>query len=251
MAAYNIYYSPTGGTKRVADILSGAICDGAKSVDLLKKDTQGLCFERDDLCIVSVPAFGGRVPDDARKKLLTFKANGAAAVLAAVFGNRAADDTLAELCDIAESVGFRVTAAAEAVAEHSLARMYGKGRPNGQDRAELEAFGKRIAKKLKEGDCSFVQIQKDRPYKELKTMSMKPLVGDGCVKCNKCVCECPVGAISAEDVRKVDADKCFSCMHCVSTCPTGARGNDPDLAHSLEERLKDRCAEPKANKLYI
>ena len=52
MAVYNIYYSPTGGTKKVADILANAMSDNVQNIDLFKKDRFGNCFNKDDICIL-------------------------------------------------------------------------------------------------------------------------------------------------------------------------------------------------------
>ena len=38
MTLYNIYYSPTGGTKRVSDIISGAMSESFDRIDLIRKD---------------------------------------------------------------------------------------------------------------------------------------------------------------------------------------------------------------------
>ena len=48
------------------------------------------------------------------------KGNKAKAVLVAVYGNRAYEDTLLELKEQVDLCGFHVTAAVSAVAEHSI-----------------------------------------------------------------------------------------------------------------------------------
>ena len=251
MTVYNIYFSPTGGTKKEADILSGAISEEFQKINLLKKGEFGQTFSKDDICVISVPAFGGRVPECAAQNIKTFKANGAKAVIVTVFGNRAIDDTLIELYDLAAAVGFKVIAGVEAVAEHSLARMYGAGRPNGDDKAELESFVAEIYKKLNANNLSIPQIPGNRPYREFKASSMSLVVDDTCINCKKCARECPVNAIPMDNVKTVDGDRCFSCMHCVSACPKNARHNSPEIMKNFEERLRERCAERKPNKLYI
>lgn len=251
MQVYNIYFSPTGGTKKVSDIIIGAISDSYEEIDLLKKGSFNKCFDSEDVCIISVPAFGGRVPQNACEKIKEFKANGARVALVAVFGNRAIDDTLVELYDLAVSVGFNVIAGIEAAAEHSLVRMYGNGRPNDDDKAELEVFAKKICEKLEREDVMTPNLPGNCPYKDFKASSMSLVVEDACVNCKRCARECPVDAIPMDNVKTVDADKCFSCMHCVSICPMKARHNSPEVTLALEERLRDRCDGIKPNKLYI
>jgi len=47
-------------------------------------------------------------------------------------------------------------------------------------------------------------------------------ITDSCVACGSCESECPVGAISAGDIYKIDPDTCIDCGACESTCPTEA-----------------------------
>ncbi|MBQ7085368.1 MAG: 4Fe-4S ferredoxin, partial [Anaerotignum sp.] len=60
---YEITFSPTGGTKRSADLLSAAWKEKAE-IDLMKRrdDFTKYTFTAEDICLVAVPSFGGRVP---------------------------------------------------------------------------------------------------------------------------------------------------------------------------------------------
>ena len=85
-------------------------------------------FEKEDLCLVAVPSYGGRIPSTVTDMFCNVKADGTKAILVAVFGNRAIDDTLLELQDVLEASGFVCIAGMEAVAEHSLMNQFGTGR---------------------------------------------------------------------------------------------------------------------------
>ena len=248
---YNIYFSPTGGTKRAADCVAQAICDDCVTVDLIKNPNPELRLSQKDLCLIAAPSFGGRVPAVCADLFSKISGNGAKCVLLVVFGNRAVDDALAELSDIAEKGGFIVIAAIEAVAEHSLARIYANGRPDTADAEELTAFGKKIKSKFLSGDISAIAVPGARPYKQAGTRPMDLVLRDTCIGCKTCVRECPVGAISPENVSVYDKEKCFSCLHCVSVCPMKARQNSSETTKMFEERLRERCTERKQNKLYI
>lgn len=251
MAVYNIYFSPTGGTKKVSDTVALFLSENKNDIDLMEKKDFGQHFSCDDVCVISVPAYGGRVPANALEKIKSFKSNEAKAIIIAVFGNRAIDDTLIELYDIVVSLGFNVIAGIEAVAEHSLARVYAIGRPNNDDKLELKMFAEQIKGKIYCKEFSEINIPGNRPYKEFKASAMSLIVEESCVNCKKCALECPVDAIALNNIRTVDTEKCFSCMHCVFICPQNARNNSKELTKKIEERLHDVCTQKKKNRLYI
>ena len=147
MAYYNVYFSPTGGTKKVADVVAKGIANDFVDIDLCK-DIEKISLNKSDVCIVSVPSFGGRVPDVAVERIKKISANGAKAVLVCVYGNREWEDTLTELQDVLESVGFVCVSAISAVAEHSIFRQYATGRPDADDVTELKQFAQKINKNL-------------------------------------------------------------------------------------------------------
>ena len=61
MGHYIIHFSPTGGTKKVADIIWSALDGEFNEIDLCSNIEQ-TSFGQDDICLVSVPSYGGRVP---------------------------------------------------------------------------------------------------------------------------------------------------------------------------------------------
>lgn len=60
MSIYKITFSPTGGTQKVANILAAEFSQVSKTVDLLD-DIRETAFSADDICLIAMPAFGGRV----------------------------------------------------------------------------------------------------------------------------------------------------------------------------------------------
>ena len=99
MTIYQITFSPTGGTQRVADRLAESMSEAYISIDLCDPhfSADQLSLTAEDLCIVSVPSFGGRVPALAAERMAALTGNGAMAVPVAVYGNREYEDTLIEM----------------------------------------------------------------------------------------------------------------------------------------------------------
>ena len=61
MNLYEIYFSPTGGTKKVADIMIKAMKKDAQEIDMIKDPDKILQteFSEDDICLIAVPSYGG------------------------------------------------------------------------------------------------------------------------------------------------------------------------------------------------
>lgn len=251
MSVYKVFFSPTGGTKKVADCLCRGFDGDIKEVDLSLRELGEVNMTADDTAVVAVPSFSGRVPAFAVEALKKINSNGASAVSVVVYGNRAYDDTLIELQDVLLDLGFKFKAAVAAVAEHSIMHCYGTGRPDASDIAELEEFSAKIKGAVADKSKTSVEVPGNRPYKQVGKGGLKPFATDECVLCGECSVLCPVGAISADDPKSTDEEKCISCMRCISVCPQKARRVDDDLLAALTDRLKDACSSKKENELFL
>lgn len=252
MGVYCMAFSPTGGTRRVAEILTSALASEWSYIDMAKASFCGqeYSFTDADTCVIAVPSFGGRVPRPAVERLSCMKGNGARAVLVCVYGNREYEDTLAELKATAEGAGFLCPAAVAAIAEHSVVRSVAAGRPDEEDCEQLRAFGAAIGAKLAEGEASCVAVPGNIPEPKEGGPHAHPQAGDDCISCGLCVPSCPVGAISSDSPGETDGTKCISCMACVEVCPTMARALPSQMMQFLKEKLS-ACAERKENELFL
>ena len=165
MKCYQIVFSPTGGTERVARAITQNWSQ-VNTIDLSAPDTKyaEICFESEALVMIAMPSFGGAAPQLALNRLAMIKGNGAKCVIAAVYGNRAYEDTLVQMEDYAQNAGFQVIAAISAVAEHSIIHEYAAGRPNLDDCKELAEFGNRILEKATSSKLSKPSVPGNRPY---------------------------------------------------------------------------------------
>lgn len=255
MVNYKFTFSPTGGTKRVADLISKGIGGEWKEIDICTPTESGkeYVLSENDVCIISVPSFGGRVPEVANEHIRKINANGAKTILVCVYGNRAYEDTLTELQDETEKCGFRCIAAIAAIAEHSIVRQFANGRPDENDEKELTAFGKKIKEKTENGDFELHNAfsGSHNAYRERGAAVSIPEPSDACNQCGVCAKQCPTGAINLGDVTQTDKQKCIACMKCVAVCPQKARSVNPNILAVITAKLEKVCADRKENELYI
>lgn len=250
MALYQILFSPTGGTARAAALLAEGIGETASALDLCDPAFAPMAFQKEDVCLVAMPVYGGRVPDLAARRFGGCRGNGARAVVMAVYGNREFEDALAELQDLAEAAGFTVIAGVAAVAEHSIVREFGRGRPDQADAAVLRDMGRRLRERLAQQDSGAPALPGDRPYQACHLMPIGIRVSEACTGCGLCARKCPVGAIDPAAPSLPAKESCISCMRCVAVCPSGARSVDPARIAALKEKIGPACRERKENRLF-
>ncbi len=252
MKIYEIIFSPTGGTQKCADIFAAAFEEVVEIVDLadFSYDFSAVEIKAEDVCIIAVPAYGGRVPETAASRLKQVQGNGAKAVLIAVYGNREFDDTLVELQDLAVEGGFHPIAGVGAVAEHSLVRKFGAGRPDAKDIEELNQFASQIIVSLKENTYQKLDLPGNRPYKPWSGSTVRPLTNENCIKCKLCAWHCPVEAISEDAPHLTNNDQCISCMRCISICPNQARFLAPEIIDVFTEKISAVASERKPNTFF-
>lgn len=252
MSNYAIYFSPTYSTEKVTKILATEF-GSYDIIDLGERDEQdNYEFKKDDLCIIAVPSYGGRVPEIALKRMEHYKGNQAKAVLVVVYGNRDYDDTFAELQDFVEERGFCPVAAIAAVAEHSVMHQFAKGRPDADDEAKLVEFAGKIKEALSENrEWISLDLPGNRPYKEYNGIPLKPKAGSNCTKCRVCSKACPVGAIPFDAPNLTNKDVCISCMRCIEVCPVHARKVNGLMLKVASMKMKKACADRKENELFM
>ncbi len=254
MKYVQLIFSPTGGTRRAADALTKHWACDVETVDLsdAEADFSKYMFKEEDVVLIAMPSFGGRAPAAAVERLNKIHGNSAACILVCVYGNRAYEDTLAEMEDAARESGFRAIAAVSAVAEHSIMHQYAAGRPDARDLSQLEAFALQIKEKLGSSqNAGKVQIPGNRPYKKAGGAGLVPKAAKNCIGCGLCAGQCPVKAIDPADLKSADSKKCISCMRCVTQCPHGARKINGALVAAASLAIKKACSVRKEDELFI
>ena len=105
-----VYFSATGVTGKVVRVLAEALAEElslpltCRSFTRLPEREGTLQFGPEDLVIVGTPTYAGRVPNKLLPDLETkLRGGGALAVPVVTFGERAFDNSLAELCAVLDA----------------------------------------------------------------------------------------------------------------------------------------------------
>lgn len=249
-----VYFSPTGTTKRAVRRLAEELAMNFGTDEISYQDftlpsgrEDSLNFTEEDLVVVGLPVYAGRVPNVLLNYLKNnIKAQGALGVALVLYGNRNYDDALIELSDILTMNGFRVRAAGAFIGEHSFSRILAKDRPDRDDLEKVTTFAKDIYEKIKSQNDSVPAIKGSKVYRPyyrpinregayVDIRKVTPKTNQGCTDCKLCVSVCPMGSIDYENVGQLN-NICIKCGACIKICPVGAKYYDDEnyLHHKYE-----------------
>ena len=218
-----------------------------RALDLTHAVPRPETLSADTVAVFAAPVYGGRIPRTALERMEGIRGEGTPAVVIAVYGNRAFEK-----------------AAAAFVGEHSYSTErtpIAAGRPDGQDLAAAEAFGRAVRRKLAgQGPLPVDAARLKAPGTPLvpllrfirfvlayrRRQKKHPVVllpagsADRCTHCGRCAAVCPTGAIARGDELRTDAARCIRCCACVKGCPVGARTFETPFAAALSRNFARR-----------
>lgn len=231
-----IYFSPTETTAKIAmAIAQGIQASSVAHMNLTLPAAKTRTFEEltDELAIIGMPVYAGRLPAEAVERLGRIKGNNTPAIIVVVYGNRAYDDALIELRDVATSAGFLPIAAGAFIGEHSFSNenaLIAPHRPDANDLAYAIKFGNAVCTRMADtvslDGFPLLPVPGNFPYMDFRMLKNVSPVSDDiiCTRCGTCASVCPTGAMSLQDNNMVtDASQCILCCACVKHCTTGAR----------------------------
>ena len=257
------YFSPTGTTRAIVEAVGRGIGHGeVEHVDVTKPEARKkpLRTSHDDLLVVGVPVYVGRVPALLDEWLGNIRADRTPVVCIVVYGNRAYEDALVELRDVMRKLGGVPVAGAAFIGEHSYSgpdAPIAVSRPDSGDLNEAEAFGRAIGETLRSSpspeSVADLNVPGNHPYRKREALFSVDFiaVGDTCTACGTCVQGCPVDAIDLDDHSRTDKDTCILCCACIKFCPQHARSMKDGPVKDLAVRLTRMCGDRKEPELFL
>ncbi|MDR0548561.1 MAG: 4Fe-4S binding protein [Deltaproteobacteria bacterium] len=237
----NIYFSPTGTTRKIVRRVSAGLALRPRELDLTLPTArkQNFILEKEELLLAAFPVHGGRLPKLVLDVFNSLPAGRRPAVAVVVYGNRAYEDALLELFDLCVKKDYFLVGAAAFIGEHSYSHVLGQNRPDPADEESARRFGLSVRNTLLGGENvlnekPLLSLAR-RPYRKYsKKPDISPDTSRKCVGCLICVKNCPTGAFIDLNPRRVDQEKCILCAACVKMCPEKAKSfNDDDFTDRM------------------
>lgn len=276
---HGLYFSPTGNGRKITEFLCFTLASHLagegeslpikyRSLNSEESRSKAYAFESDDIVVIAMPTYAGRVPNILRYFLEnSFEGNGAYCIPVVTYGNRAYQYSLLELTMLMKKNGFRNIAGAAFIGQHPFSAKLGRGRPDMEDMKIASRFGIAIAEALTEGTLTGETLTAEAPEEFMpegnpaEIAYYTPLGIDGapakflnacpvqddmrCTDCGRCYLICPVAS----------KNFCIKCMACVEYCPAVALKFEDEafLSHVayLEANYSDEVVKRKEPELFI
>ncbi|ADU62164.1 MAG: EFR1 family ferrodoxin [Pseudodesulfovibrio sp.] len=258
-----VCFSPTGTTRAVVQkIADGVGYSQCQLIDITRPSArqEPLRVSDDELLVIGVPVYMGRVPAVLIEWLNALQASNTPTVCVVVYGNRVFEDALLELKDIMVNRGCVPIACAAYIGEHSFSSSetpVAHGRPDAEDLNHAEVFGQRIREKLQSMPSSTqnqnVSVPGVLPYRGSSALWSVDFisVSEKCAQCGVCAETCPMGAIDLNDSAVIDKEKCITCCACIKICPQEARSMKPGPVKDAAKRLNEFFKDPKKPECFM
>lgn len=255
-----ISFSPTKTSEKVVKIIAASMSNNTTFIDITQPSPKTTkTFEPNELVVIGVPVYAGRVAPLAAERLCSIKGSNTPAVIVVLYGNREYEDALIELMDIVKAQNFIPVAGAAFIGEHSFSTStmaIGDGRPDEKDLSRASSFGKAVAEKVKSAQgistAPKLKLPGNYPYKDgMGSLPFTPKVNhEECSLCGLCMETCPDGAITVEDKVIMDVMKCIFCCACIKNCPEGAITIEAGPILEKRQWLHENCSKRKEPELY-
>ena len=230
-----IYFSPTGNTAKIAQVIKENLVNLENTVELIdityhSKRLTKIYIEKYDAFLFGFPIHYWRAPRLIRDWLKTLNGQGKRCSTFFTYGGVHVGSAHSDTISILAAQNFKVVSTAEFLAKHT----YNIGgwhlledHPNINDFNISKEFTQKTYEKFLEKEVSEVEIESSRMTEEqldkIETMTKRAIYtpfreGNECSMCKTCEEICPANAMDAEK-GKPNRKLCIRCLSCIINCP--------------------------------
>lgn len=267
---YSLAFSPAGSTGKIVRMIADSIgeqmglCVKHLDFTLPALRSRNYTFGADELVIVGSPTYAGKLPNKILPDFQTkLQGSRTPAVAVVTYGNRAYDNSLAELCAVLKKDGFGIAAAAAFASRHVFTDKLAQGRPNEKDMVEINSFALKITEKIQQAAKIELSVSvpgdSNAPYyiplgtngEPVNFLKAKPRVEKtACDNCGLCARLCPMGIIDHADASNISGS-CIKCCACILNCPNKAIAFADESFASHVDMLETNYKDNKANAFFL
>jgi len=182
-----LFFSPTKTTEQVVTTLSHEFNKPVRKLNVTSKVNREkpYSFNPNNLAIIGVPVYAGRIPKIMETYFKTLEGNNIPTVIITLYGNRDYDDALLEMRDLLNDQNFNVIAAGAFIGQHSYTRKVANNRPDAKDLEVVIAFSKDILEKLRGQESNqLLHVKGNKPYRQRKKgETFAPVTSSMCIHC--------------------------------------------------------------------
>lgn len=265
-----LYFSATGTTEKIVSRIAAKFKEclnqesalSAFSFTSPEARADSKSYSAEDIVIVGVPVYAGRVPNVLLSYLEGLEGNGAVAIAVVLYGNRNYDDALAELINILCHKNFLIAGAGAFIGEHSFSATLAKNRPDSGDYIYADELAKKVAEKINgsyllepiEAKGSYppgpYYVPRDHEGNPVDIRRVKPKTSSSCINCNICASVCPMGSIN-QDMPAEIPGICIKCGACIKKCPVQAKYYDDLNYLRHKEELESGFSQRKIPDIFF
>lgn len=246
-----IYFSPSQTTKKVVEQLAGNFAGDSETYDLLNFDSKKE-LSKEDIAIVGMPVFAGRIPKSGRERLSKLKGDNTKAIAIANYGNAHVTDALLELVTLLRENNFDVIAAGTTISHHSIFDGVAVGRPDEKDIEKINEFALKCQEKIESDEGLTSKIPGNEEYVPYKRLPFEISCDETiCSFCYDCVSICPEKAIPDDDPINTNLDLCSRCTACINICPENARAFSGEAFEAKKPAFEEANSERKEPEFYL
>ena len=244
-----IFFSPSGTTEKIVNEVAKNFNMNRENYDLLSFNSTKTF--NNELVIIGIPVFDGRIPKLACERLSKMKGNHTKTIVILNYGNIDYGDALLELTELLKKNNFDIVGVATTVSQHSQFNKLAKDRPDKDDLEKINQFTRNIKEKLENKMENEIFVNGYKPYAEYVKPSFNVECSeDLCVECMDCFYTCPEEAISEISPTMTNLNDCTRCSTCINVCSENARSFGGESYHQEMQNAIENNFERKEAEFF-